>query len=116
MNRTTKEFTIDDQHVGTMNVTYEFTISRYRDSDDQGRRWYVPRYTHGILSVEFSSPGSSRSMKWEFKSGKEMDGRIKKAMQALDYKIWNAIEEYVTSLVNDPNYEGEPGEPANASC
>ncbi|NBT76514.1 MAG: hypothetical protein EBT15_11250 [Betaproteobacteria bacterium] len=116
MNRTTKEFTVDDHHVGTMTVTYEFNISRKRDCDDQGRRWYIPHYTHGILSVEFSAPGSSRSMKWDFKSGKEMDGRIKKAMQALDYKVWNAIEEYVTSLVNDPNYEGEPGEPADASC
>jgi hypothetical protein len=56
-------------------------------------------------------------MKWEFKSGKEMDGRIKKAMQVLDYKVWNAIEDYVKSLVNDPNYEGDnDADPRDPAC
>lgn len=107
MRRTTKEFTVEDEGIGTLTATYEFTISRQQDSDDQGRKWYVPRFTHGILSAEFSPPGSAHSMKWEFGSGKDMDGRMKKAIQSLDYRIWDAIQDYVISLVNDPNYEGD---------
>lgn len=117
MKRTTMQFTIDDDAVGTLVLDYEFTVSRTKDSDGQGRTWHVPRYTHGLLSAEFSAPGSSRSMKWAFKSGKEMDGRMKKAIQSLDHEVWEAIEDYVKSLVNDPNYEGDnDADPRDPAC
>jgi len=76
------QFTIDDDAVGTLVLDYEFTVSRTKDSDGQGRTWHVPSYTHGLLSAEFSAPGSSRSMKWAFKSGKEMDGRTEAEKEA----------------------------------
>jgi len=108
MNHYVIEFEFDKPTLGFLVLKYEFTISRYKDSDDTGRKWWVPRYTHGLVSADFTLPSGKPFGDWTFKSGKEMDGRIKKVMRELDAEIWEAIEEKVKELVNSPTYEDNP--------
>ena len=107
MKNTTFTITLDDDTIGTLTLTYEASITRTKDRDHTGRTTWEPAFTHGLVSADLAAPNSSRSMTWTFSGTKEMDGRIKKAIQFFDGPIYHAIEDKVSSIVNDPNFEGD---------
>lgn len=107
MNHRTILFELESPTIGHLALEYEFTISRYQDSDDQGRKWYVPRYTHGLLRATLTTL-KDKEYEWDFRSGREMDGKIKTAMRTLDGEIYDAIEEKINEIVNSNNFEDNP--------
>lgn len=106
MKNTTFTIIIDDDDIGTLTLKYELSVTRHQERDETGRKWYVPQYVHGLLFVDFAAAGASKSKTWDFKSGKDMDSRIKEVMKKLEGQIYHAIEDKVSSIVNDPQYEG----------
>lgn len=107
MNHRRILFEFDSPTVGHLALEYEFTISRYKDSDDTGRKWWVPRYTHGLVEARLTTP-KDKEHDWSFKEGGDMDAKIKAAMRELDADIWEAIENRIKEIVNNANYEDNP--------
>ena len=114
MKHTTFTIMLDDDDVGTLTLEYELSVTRHQERDETGRKWYVPRYVHGLISADLATPGSSKSITWKFSSEGEMNARIKSAIKSFDVPIYHAIEDKVSSIVNDPHFEGDhDAEPNN---
>jgi hypothetical protein len=106
MKRTTIEFTIDLPDHGTLTANYECEVRRTPDSDSQGRKWFVPNYTAGLLSCVLMD-SEDEEYEWEFGSGEDIPRELKLAMKEADGELSDLIESKMKQLVNDEHYTGE---------
>ena len=101
MTREDIELTIEQEDI-YLTVTYECYITRTRNSDDTGARWFEAEYKSTLVHATLYYGEDNDEINWHY--GDNKPPVLVAALDKYDGQLDEMLTEEIELLVNDPSY------------
>ena len=101
MSRHDIELTIENDDV-FMTVTYECRVTRIKNSDDTGQRWWEAESKCTLVHATLYQGEDQDEINWHY--GENKPSALVAALERYEKQLDEMLDDEINELINDPSY------------